>query len=146
MALITGDEPNAYERIYAAQQLVDIYESGNLTADTALHWMDIIAPDLGITERRQAAAVLAQLAADGELDESDRMAAASEIFRLVTGVPLAAEQRIAATVDLAGVGVKIFGDDQFGDQENVTATTAIKRALTGDLITESLQDLLGFGN
>ena len=144
--LITGDEPNGEERINAAQQLVAIYQRGDLTADTALQRMDIIAPSLGINERRQAAAALARLASDGELDETGRMAAASEVFRLVTGVPLAAEQRIGATVDLAGVGVKIFGDDQFGDQEIVTATTVIKRALTGELTTESLQDLLGFGN
>ena len=144
--LITGDEPNGEERIYAAQQLVGLYESGNLTADTALHWMDTIAPSLGINERRQAAAALAQLAADGDLDETERMAAASEVFRLVTGVPLAAEQRIGATVDLAGVGVKIFGDGQFDAQEIVTATTVIKRAISGSLTTESLQDLLGFGN
>ena len=108
--------------------------------------MDTIAPSLGINERRQAAAALASLASDGELDETERMAAASEVFRLVTGIPLAAEQRIGATVDLAGVGVKIFGDGQFDDQEIVTATTVIKRAISGNLTTESLQDLLGFGN
>ena len=143
---ITGEEPNTQERIAAARNLVDIYESGNLADFVALHWMDRLAPDLDINERRQAAAALASLSSDGELNDAERMEAASEVFRLVTGIPLAAEQRIGATVDLAGVSVKIFGGDQFDDDGVVAATTLIKKALTGDLTTESLQNLLAFGN
>ena len=58
--------------------------------------MDVIAPHLKINERRQAAASLAKLAEDDDWDDADKMAAASEVFRLVTGVPLAAEQRVDA--------------------------------------------------
>ena len=145
--LIAGEEPNAEERLSAAQNLADMYEDGNLTADAALHWMDIIAPSLGISERRQAAASLAKLASDGELDETERIAAASETFRLVTGVPLSAEQRASAAVDLAGVGVKIFDtEDSFEDRDIDNATEIIKQSLTGELTTDSLQKILEFDN
>ena len=145
-SVITGDEPNPGERMEAAYEMVVLYEAGELDAEQGLDLLDTIAPSLGVNERRQAAAALARLSADDDWNDADRMEAASEVFRLVTGVPLAAEQRIGATVDLAGVGVKIFGDDQFDDEEITTATTVIKQALTGELTTESLQDLLGFGN
>ena len=146
-SLVTGDEPNADERIEAAHEMVALYEAGDLDADNALNLMDTIAPGLSINERRQAAAALARLASDGELDETERMAAASEVFRLVTGVPLNAEQRIGATVDLAGVGVKVFDtDDSFDDRDIDNATEIIKQSLTGELTTESLQGILGFGN
>ena len=44
-------------------------------------------------------------------DNNDRVAAASEVFRLVTGVPLDVEVRIGAGVDLAGLGVGIFSSE-----------------------------------
>ena len=146
-SLVAGYEPNPDARLEAAFGLVGLYEAGDLDADIALYLMDIIAPELDINERRQAAAALARLAADDDWDHADRMAAASETFRLVTGVPLAAEQRIGATVDLAGVAVKIFDtDDSFDDRDIDTATTVIKRAISGDLTTDSLANILGFGN
>ena len=129
-ALMTGDEPNAEERIEAANEMVLLYEAGELDANRSLELMDTIAPSLGITERRQAAAVLVKLSADDDWDDADRMAAASEVFRLVTGVPLDAEQRMGATVDLAGVGVKIFDtDDSYSDREIDAATAIIKQSL-----------------
>ena len=72
------------------------------------------------------------------------MNAASEVFRLVTGVPLDAESRMGAAVDLTGVGMKIFDtDDSFEDRDIDTATEIIKQSLTGDLTTDSLQSILG---
>ena len=73
------------------------------------------------------------------------MEVAGEVFRLVTGVPLAAEQRITATVDLAGIGARIFGGGQFGDEEIVAATSVIKQALTGELTAAGLQNILASG-
>ena len=145
-AVITGNEVNSGERIDAAHEMVALYESGDLDTDTALALMDTIAPGLSIEERRQAAAALARLSADDDWDDADRMAAASEVFRLVTGVPLAAEARVGATVDLVGLGVKVFGDDQFSDREIDAATTIIKQAIGGSLTSESLAGILGFGN
>ena len=142
--LITGNDPNPRERIYAASDLVEKYEAGELDADTGLDLMNTIAPGLSINERRQSASALAVLSADDDWDDADRMAAASEVFRLVTGVPLDAEQRMGATVDLAGVGVKIFDtDDSFSDREIDVATQIIKQSLTGDLTSESLANILG---
>ena len=104
--------------------------------------MNTIASDLSINQRRQAAAALARLAVDDDLDDADRMAAASEVFRLVTGVPLAAEQRMNAAVDLAGVSVRIFGGGEFGDREIGAAISVIKQALNGELTDGGLQSIL----
>ena len=146
-ALITGDEPNPGERIEAAHEMVALYEAGELDADRGLELMNTIAPDLSINERRQAAAALAKLSADDDWDHADRMTAASEVFRLVTGVPLDAGARLGAAVDLAGVGARIFDtEDSFDDREIESATKIIKQSLTGQLTTESLQRILGSGN
>ena len=146
-AFITGDEPNPGERIEAAHEMVALYETGDLDAEQGLDLMDTIAPSLGVNERRQAAAALARLSADDDWDDDDRMEAASEVFRLVTGVPLNAEERMGAAVDLTGVGVKVFDtDDSFDDREIDNATEIIKQSLTGELTSESLQRILSSGN
>ena len=143
-ALVTGDEPNPSERIEAAHEMVVLYEVGELDAGTALDLMNTVAPGLSINHRRQAAEALARLSADDDWDDTDRMEAASEVFRLVTGVPLDAEARMGAAVDLTGVGMKIFDrDDSFEDRDIDTATEIIKQSLTGELTTESLQSILG---
>ena len=144
---ITGDEPNYGERVEAAHEMVALYETGDLDANHSLNLMDTIAPSLGINQRRQAAAALAKLSAEDDWDDDDRMAAASEVFRLVTGVPLNAEQRMAASVDLAGVGVEIFDtDDSFDDRDIDNAAEVIKRTFTGDLTSDSLPRILNIGN
>ena len=145
-SLITGDQPNPGERIEAAHEMVALYEAGDLDAETSLDLMDTIAPGLSINERRQAAAALAKLSSVDDWGAADRMAAASEVFRLVTGVPLDAEGRLGAAVDLTGVGMKIFGtDDKFDDGEIDRATEIIKQSLSGELTTDSLQSILGGG-
>ena len=145
-ALITGNEPNAEERIEAAHEMVALYEAGDLDADTSLNVMDTIAPGLSINQRRQAASTLARLSADGNWDHADRMSAASEVFRLVTGVPLNAQERIDAAVDLTGVGMKVFdGEGQFDDGDIENATEIIKQSLKGELTTDSLKGILGSG-
>ncbi len=145
--LITGDEPNAGERIEAAHELVVLYEVGELDAGRGLDLMNMIAPSLHVNERRQATAALAKLSADDDWDDEDKLAAASEVFRLVTGVPLAAEERMGAAVDLAGLGVKVFGSGEgFDDADVDIATVIIKEAVSGYLTGESLQHLLETGN
>ena len=145
-SLITGDEPNPEERIEAAHEMVALYEAGDLDAETTVGLMDTIAPSLSINERRQAAAALSKLSSVDDWGAADRMAAASEVFRLVTGVPLDAESRMSAAVDLTGVGMKIFDtDDSFDDEDIDTATEIIKQSLTGELTTEGLQNILGGG-
>ena len=145
-SLITGEEPNPEERIEAAHEMVALYEAGDLDAETTLGLMDTIAPSLSINERRQAAAALSKLSAEVDWDDEDRMRAASEVFRLVTGVPLDAEGRLGAAVDLTGVGMKIFDtDDSFEERDIDTATEIIKQSLTGELTTEGLQNILGGG-
>lgn len=146
-SVITGEEPNPEERVEAARAMVALYETGDLDADTALNLMDTIAPGLDINQRRQAATALARLAADDDWDDADRMTAANETFRLVTGVPLDAEQRIGGAVDLAGVGVKIFDtDDSFDDRDIDNATAIIKQAISGDLTSDSLLNILALGD
>lgn len=146
-AIIMGEEVNAEGRIAAANEMVALYESGDLDADTALNLMDTIAPHLGINERRQAAATLARLAAEDDWSREDKMRAASETFRLVTGVPLAANQRAGAAVDLTGMGIKVFDrNDNFDDRDIDNATTIIKQAIGGNLTTDSVRSILGIGN
>ena len=145
-SLITGAEPNPAERIEAANELAILYQAGELDADSALDLMNTIAPGLGINNRRHAAAALETLASNGELDDAERMAAASEVFRLVTGVPLAAEQRIGAAADLAGIAAQTFGNGQFDNGLAQTAAAVISQAVSGNLTAESLQSLLEFSN
>ena len=145
-SIITGDEPNPGERIEAAHELVVLFEAGELDLGDALDLMDIIAPELYIGARNQAAAALMELSLDDDWDDADRVAAASEVFRLVTGIPLDAEGRIGASVDLAGLGVKIFGSEgQWSDQDVAVAVSVIKQAISGDLTSESLASTLGVG-
>ena len=145
-SLIAGDEPNPEERIEAAHEMVALYEVGELDAERGLDLMDTIAPSMSINKRRQAAAALAKLSTDQDWDHADRMSAASEVFRLVTGVALNAEERMGAAVDLTGVGMKIFDtDDSFEDRDIDRATEIIKKSLTGELTTESLQNILSGG-
>ena len=148
-AIIMGEEVNAERRIAAANEMVALYEAGDLDAATALDLMDIIAPHLGINERRQAAATLARLAAEDDWSHENKMLAASETFRLVTGVPLDAERRIGAAVELTGVGVRLLVFDSMGhlDERGIDATTeVVKRAVSGNLTQESLEGILGVGN
>ena len=144
--IITGNEVSGAQRIAAAKDLVDLYDKGELDGDRALGLLDVIAAELSIEERFQAASVLAKLSADDDWDDVDKMEAAGEVFRLVTGVPLNADQRVDAAVDLAGLGVKVFGQGQFDDQEVDNAVNIIKETLSGDLTPQSLSDILGFGN
>ena len=145
--VITGEEINAEGRLAAANEMIDRYETGDLNADHALNLLDTIAPGMSINQRRQAAASLARLAADTDWDHSDRMTAASEVFRLVTGVPLDSEQRIDAAVDLTAVGVKIFDtEDNFDDRDIDNAAELIKQAVAGELTTESVNSILASGN
>ena len=145
--VITGEEVNAEGRLDAANEMVERYETGDLDADHALNLLDTIAPGMSINQRRQAAASLARLAADTDWDHSDRMTAASEVFRLVTGVPLDSEQRIDAAVDLTAVGVKIFDtEDNFDDRDIDNAAELIKQAVSGELTTESVNSILESGN
>ena len=146
-AIITGDEPNPEERIQAAQEIVALYEAGELDPETALDLMNTIAPGLSINERRQAATVLARLSTDDDWDDADRMEAASEVFRLVTGVPLNAQERIGAAVDLADIGVRIFGaEGHFDDQDVDAVAQIIKQSMAGELTNESLRDILESDN
>ena len=146
-ALITAKDTNPEERIEAAHELVVLYEAGELDAGRGLELMDTIAPGLAVGERRQAAAVLARLSADTAWDDADKLAAMSEVFRLVTGVALDAKARIADAVDLAGLGAKVFdADDSFDDQDIDNATAIIKQTLTGELTSQSLQNILESGN
>ncbi len=47
-------------------------------------------------------------------------------------------------VDVAGVGMKIFGtDDSFDDREIDSAIAIIKQALTGELTSERLESIMG---
>ncbi len=142
---ISGHEINGHERIAAAKEMTSLYESGYLDSEAALGLMDIIAPELSIAQRRQAAAALARLAADDDWNDEDRMAAASEVFRLATGVPLNAQQRIDAAIDSAGVAVRIFDTGgNFEDRDIDKATEIIKQAVRGNLTTQSIRNILGF--
>ena len=142
-ALITGHEVNAEGRIAAASEMVALYRAGDLNTDAALGLMDTIAPGLSVLERAKAAELLAKFSVTDDWDDADSMEAANEVFRLATGVPLEAEKRLGAAVDLAGMGVKIFDTEgQFDDRDIDIATELIKQSLTGELTTESVKSLL----
>ena len=147
LAAIINDTTNDQTRLFAAMDMTLLYESGGLDSELALGLMDIIAPDLSINQRRQAAMALARLAADDDWNGEDKMAAASEVFRLATGVPLNTQQRIDAAIDSAGVAVRVFDTGgNFEDRDIDQATEIIKQALRGNLTTESIRSILGLGN
>ena len=87
--------------------------------------------------------MLAELSSDASLDYADRIMAASEVFRLVTGVPLDAEARLGAAMDLASVGARIFDTEgRFDDGDIDAATSLIKEAPTGELTAAGVQRIL----
>ena len=142
-SLITGDEPNYEKSIAAANDLVTLYKARELDSGRALGLMNTIAPGLSINDRRQAANALARLSEDDGWSDTDIEAAANEAFRLVTGVPLKSEERIEAAVDLAGLGVKLFDKEgHFDDKDIAVATEIVKQYFTGELTTESIQEIL----
>ena len=57
--IITSNEVSGAQRIAAAKELVDLYDKGELDGDRALGLLDVIAAELSIEERRQAAGALA---------------------------------------------------------------------------------------
>ena len=141
--LATGRGINSRERVAAAEQMAFLYQSGNLASEDALNLMDTIAPELAVNERRHAASQLAKLAANDNWDDEDKMAAASEVFRLVTGAPLNVQQRQDAAVDLAGEVFKaIDTDDSFDDSDIDAATDLVKEVMGGTVSTESIMNFL----
>ena len=143
-ALVTGREANAVERIAAADEMVKLYWAGDLNTGRALGLMDTIAPGLSVLERTKAAELLAKLSAADDWDDANSSEAANEVFRLATGVPLQAEKRLGAAVDLAAIGVKVFDrEGQFNDGDIAIATELIKQSLTGELTVESVEGILG---
>ena len=85
-----------------------------------------------------------ELSIAGGWGNNDRVAVASEVFRLVTGVPLDVEVRIGAGVDLAGLGVRIFSSEgQWSDRDVLAAISVVKQAMEGGLTSESLAGILG---
>ena len=143
-ALVTGKEVNAAERIAAADEMVKLYWAGDLHTGRALSLMDAIAPGLSLLERTKAAELLAKISAADNWDHAESTEAANEVFRLDTGVPLQAERRLGAAVDLAAMGVKVFDrEGHFDDRDIAVATELIKQSLTGELTVESVESLLG---
>lgn len=141
--LVSGKGINSRERVAAAEQMAFLYQSGNLDSGDALNLMDTIAPELAVNERRHAASQLAKLAADGTWDDEDKMEAAGEVFRLVTGTSLNVQERQDAAVDLAGEIFKaIDTEDSFDDSDIDATTDLIKEVMGGTVTTESIQNFL----
>ena len=137
-ALIALSDPNTGERVEAAHKPAVLFEAGELELWQALDLMNIIAPGLGINECGLAADALMELSITDGWDNNDRVAAASEVFKLATGVPLDIEARIGVGVDLAGLGVRIFGSEgQWSDRDVLAATSVIKQAMEDRLTPES---------
>ena len=142
--LITGEHLHAERRIEAAKELTRRSKAGELDTDGALDLMNDIAPELSISERRQAAANLARLSQTERWDAETTKQAGEETFRLVTGDKLNIERRTEAAVDLTGEALKRFGGDEFEDEDIDVSTELIKSSLRGDLTTDKVSDLLGF--
>ena len=144
--LITGDRFHAERRIEAAKELTRRSKTGELDTDGALDLMNDIAPGLSINERRQAAANLVRISQTERWDAETTKEATEETFRLVTGGELNIERRTDAAVDLTGEGIKRFGGDEFKDEEIDVTAEVIKSTIRGDLTTDKVSDLLGFGD
>ena len=141
--LVSGKGINSRKRVEAAEQMAFLYQSGNLDSGDALNLMDTIAPELAVNERRHAASELAKLAADGTWDDEDKMEAAGEVFKLVTGTSLNVQERQDAAVDLAGEIFKaIDTEDSFDDGDIEATTDLIKEVMGGTVTTESIQNFL----
>ena len=97
-----GNDAEAARRGDAAEELSERFDSGELESRDALDLLDTIAPGASINARRAAAAKLAKLSeSSGEWNAEQRMQAANELTRLLTGDALDARSRIAAARELA---------------------------------------------
>ena len=144
--LITGDAVNAGERIKAANELARRSKAGDLDTDGALHLLDDIAPEMSISERREAASNLASLSQTERWDAETLKQAAEESYQLVTGSELNYEKRRDAAVDLTGEAIKRYGGDSYDDEDVDVATELIQQSFSGDLDTDSVSDLLNLND
>ncbi len=100
--LSASDEAESERRADAAEELRTRFDDRELEAGRALDLLDTIAPGASIDDRREAADRLAELSASsGEWNAEQRMEAANELFRLITGHEQDAERRVEAARELA---------------------------------------------
>ena len=127
--LSTTDDAESERRAYAADELRTRFDNRELDAGRALDLLDTIAPGASINDRREAADKLAKLsAASGDWNAEQRMEAANELFRLITGNEPDVERRVEAARELATRFDK--GDLEVKDalelMERISPGTAIK--------------------
>ena len=97
-----ADDAESARRGDAAEELSTRFDRGELESRDALDLLDTIAPGASINARRVAAEKLAALSeVSGDWNAEQRMEAANEITRLITGHGLDAERRIEAARELA---------------------------------------------
>ena len=128
--LSTANDAESERRTNAADELRTRFDNRELDADLALDLLDTIAPGASINDRRQAADRLARLSAvSGDWNAEQRMEAANELFKLITGNQPDADQRVEAARELATRFDK--GDLQAKDalelMERISPGSAIKR-------------------
>ena len=146
--LATGHGIDAERRTEAAREIVRLQEQGDLNPDNASELMATIAPEFSIQERKEALGHLAwQFSKDGgDWSAEGTKRTAEEGYRLITGGEAQVEKRMESGVELTGEAIKRFGGDTLEDRDVDIATEMIKQTLSGDLSTDSVSNIMGWGN
>ena len=145
--LVTGHGIDAGQRADAARQMVALSRSGELNADNGSELMDAVAPELSLSQRKEAFQYLnRQFSSGGDWGPERTKRAAEEGYRLITGGEMRVEERASAGVKLTGEALKRYGGDSCDDESVDRATDLIGEAMFGDLTTDKASDILGWGD
>ena len=143
--LVSGTGLEVEQRVGAARELSEHINSGDVDPDHAASLLNDIAPELSISERKEAARELGRhFSSDSDWDIERTKSASEEAFRLITGVKMQPERRAGAAVELAGEGMKRFGGDQYDDHSVDVSVELIQQTISGDISVDSVSDVLNF--
>ena len=143
--LVTGHGIDAGQRVGAARQVVALSESGELNADNGSELMEAIAPELSVSQRKEAFQYLNwQFRRGGDWGPERTKRTAEEGYRLITGGEMRVEERASAGVELTGEALKRYGGDTYDNESVDRATDLIKETMFGDLTTDKTSSIMGW--
>ena len=113
-----------------------------MDANRALGLMNAIAPETSVETRARALKSLATDFRGGDWDDEKLSDFSEQLHRATFGHDLNYEERAGAAIDLTGEGIKRFGGDSYDDDDIDTAGELIKQTISGDLVVQSVSNLL----
>ena len=143
--IVTGHGIDASRRMDAARQMIALSNSGELNAENGSELMDMVAPELSVSQRREAFQHLSQeLNRGGGWGPERTKRATEEGYRLITGDKMQVEERVSAGIEVTGEALKRYGGDAYDDESVDRATDLIGEAMFGDLTTDKASSILGW--